>query len=364
MFQRLRTWGHWSAILVVLIVGAELAARVDDWIHNETPLWASPNRDRDLMVAETWGYRGRPNGSFRKWHLNQFGFRGPDVTREPSPSRPRIVVLGASETFGLYEDEGKEYPAQLRRLLAKDDSFEVVNAALAGISIKSMIPYWDHWVSGFRPHKVILYPSPHFYLDEKPPTSSENPSPPCGGMRPRLAERIRDVYRSMPDWVKAWREDWEIQRQTVGKPNDWLFTAPPLERLDLFVKDVTALVEQVCSMGAKPVLVTHAHSAADPARPEDEVYLRKMRISFPRATPATMIAFEKQANVALRELGRQRGIRVIDVDATMSGQQMWFADLVHFNNNGAARIAKILADELQLQEREKQVPGHSLTEHP
>src|SRR5205823_6456130 len=153
----------------------------------------------------------------------------------------------------------------------------------------------------------------------------------------RLEERIKNVYHTLPDWVQTWREDWEIRRQGAGKGKDWQFTQPPTDRLQLFRADVTTLVEHIRSAGATPILLTHAHSATYPPRPEDEVYLRRMRMFFPRATSLTMIAFENQANEAVRELGERESILVIDVDAAMSGRREWFADLVHFNDDGAAR---------------------------
>lgn len=137
MANRWRQALRWAAVLLLVGVGAEAAARLDDWIHDATPLLASPSRDRDLVVAESWGYRGRPHGAFRKWWLNAFGFRGPEIAQQPPSYHIRILILGASETFGLYESPDHEYPARLRARLASSPEIEVVNAAMAGISVKS-----------------------------------------------------------------------------------------------------------------------------------------------------------------------------------------------------------------------------------
>lgn len=45
---------------------------------------------------------------FSKWKLNALGFAA-QPSSERNPQAPRAMVLGASETFGLYEAEGKEY---------------------------------------------------------------------------------------------------------------------------------------------------------------------------------------------------------------------------------------------------------------
>ncbi|MCS7045231.1 MAG: hypothetical protein NZO58_02625 [Gemmataceae bacterium] len=330
-----------AALLSVALLGGECAARLDDWLHDATPVWASPSRERDLVLAEPWGYRGRPHGHYRKWRLNGFGFRGPEIAPEPSFDRDRWVILGASETFGLYEEADQEYPAVLRRLLA--ERAEVVNAAMAGITVKSMAPYWDHWVSRFGAKRVVVYPSPLFYLDVEAPALPTDPKVPPASFQLRLVERVKDVYRGLPSWMKAWREDWVIRRQLAGRDGTWLFHDVPSDRLQRFADDLRDLVGRIRRAGAEPVLVTHAHRATWPLRGEDEAALRAFRLFFPRALPATMVAFERAANQAILALGCDERVAVIDAAAVLSGKREWFADLVHFNDVGAAVMARLLA---------------------
>jgi lysophospholipase L1-like esterase len=337
-------------MLGVMLLGAEVAARLDDWLRHDVPVLANPERQRDLVVAESWGYHGRPYGRFRKWKLNAFGFRGPDMLLEPEPNRTRLLILGASETFGLYESADKEYPAQLGLLLG--DGYEVINAAMAGISLGSMLPYWENWASKFHGQRVLLYSSPMFYLDEEPP-APKDPRVTCPEsskgveFRFRLAGRIADTYHTLPEWIKRWREQWVIRRQCAGKGNEWLFTKVPEDRLDLFHHDLRKLVLAIRRQGAQPILVTHASSVASPLRVEDDTFIRRMRMFFPRALPETLIAFEDRANDLIRELASSEGLQLIDVDRVLSGNDTLFADMVHFNDAGAARMAGLLAQALR-----------------
>jgi hypothetical protein len=142
----------------------EFASRLDDYTHLGVPFAASPDRQRDLMTRESWGFRGKPGGRFQKWKLNAFGFRGPEIAREPEDGTKRVLILGASETFGLLESSDNEYPAQLRRHLQQKGRYEIINASLAGMSLAAMNSYWDNWGRQFQPHIVLIYPSPIFYL--------------------------------------------------------------------------------------------------------------------------------------------------------------------------------------------------------
>src|SRR5204863_4496985 len=137
-----------------------------------------------------------------------------------------------SETFGLYESTDEEYPAQLRRLLPERD---VVNAALAGMTLKSTRIYWHRWASKFEPTQVLIYPSPLFYLNDEDASvqshDSKTMQPVEQGFGFRLQDRLREAYRQLPAWIKDLREDWVVRNQTAGKDPSWYYSAVPVDRI-------------------------------------------------------------------------------------------------------------------------------------
>lgn len=345
----LRQLGFATAILA----GAEISSRVNDWIRYDVPLSANPNRERDLVLPEWWGYRGRPHGRYRKWQLDANGFRViPNLTNLQA-DEPRLLILGASETFGLYESPGNEYPAQLARALQAEQHVQVINAAMAGITLKSLIVYWDHWAGNFDAKQVVIYPSPQFYLDNESPTLSANPQrgePELSVLdfRPRLLDRLKDIYHQLPAWVKSYREEWVIHRETAGKSAAWFFSEVPEDRLNQFEHDLRQLLAHVRQRGAEPILLTHARSVTSPLLTTDENQLRAMRMFFPRAVAQTLLRFEEQANDVIRKVAADEHVVLIDVDHALSGQRGLFADLFHFNDAGAAKMAAVLAEQLPL----------------
>jgi hypothetical protein len=344
----LRRLVHGVGLAITLVLGAEIAARVDDYLHQGISPLASESRQKALVTPEPWGLHGRPDGQYRKWVLDRHGFRRTNVPSLAIAVWPQLLILGASETFGLYESPGKEYPAQLAQ---RRQDYQVHNVAIAGISLKSMVPYWDNWVSRHHGGPVLLYPSPQFYLDSEPPQLPKNPLDMqdrwrLADYRPRIVHRVVDRYHQMPEWVQAWREKWVIENQLAGNPQDWLFTTVAQDRLDLFEEDLVELIRHMQRDGAIPILVTHARSAGSPPRPEEETYLRRMRMFFPRATPDTLVAFEQRANDVIRRVARDKHLRLIDADKALSGQHELFADLFHFNDAGAEKMAELLAEQM------------------
>jgi lysophospholipase L1-like esterase len=335
-------WYRWVVALIVLLVAAEVTSRFDDWLFFGTPLLASPDRESDLTVHDEHGIHGRPGGRFRKWKLNGLGFRGAEVEERPAPGMVRVLVLGASETFGLYESEGNEYPAVLGRLLAEQShgKVEVINGAMAGISVRSMVPYWRKWLARLRPDVVVIYPSPLFYVDDEPPKEPPETPPVAGrpGLRSRFGERIFDTLRRFT--LLRW-----LRQEMLTRSRDDTFPEVPADRLERFTSDLRSLVETIRTDGAEPVLLTHAIKASNPPRPEDTNDLKAMQVFFPRATPEILVAFEEAAANAERTLARQEKVPLID-PAQFNGQRKLFADLVHWNDDGSREFADFLAAEL------------------
>ena len=330
---------------VVVLVSAETMARLDDAVRMGTPFLASPEYN-DLIMHDSLGIRGRPLAQYQKWRLNSAGFRGSEISRVPQPRCIRVAVIGASETFGYYESPGKEYPAQLADSLREKGCYEVVNAAIAGMSLPAAIQLWDNWVSRFRPDIVVLYLPPAFYLSEDPPhfaePTHEGASPVPSRFALRLMDRLHDRIE-YPDFIQRKRVAKSISREIAGKSDDWFFRTLPADRLALFRTHLDSLVTSIRATGAVPVLATHAMRFSDPPKASDADLLRSWRKFSPRATEDVLLAFERAAAVSTRELAHERGLPLADVADLMTGQTQWFADFTHFDDGGAGVAASVMA---------------------
>jgi len=331
----------------VLVGSAEMAARVDDWIRLGVPLTHTPDEVADLRILDSFGLHGRPFGRYHAWRLNNYGFRGPDMAARPAAGCTRIMTLGASETMGLYETPGKEFPAQLRDSLRPLGCYEVVNAGIAGMTTKSIVAFWNSYASRFGSQIVVIYASPAFYLGNElrgwtpqPAVKpvAESPSVPW---RPRLIDRVHQSVHT-PDFLQRIRLERLIAQDTRGKPPSWFFTSAPPDRVDAFMRDLDSLVTDIRAAGALPVLMTHAVRATNPPRPEDAFLLLGWRHFYPRATTEASLGFEHAVAERMREYGARTRTPVIDVEGPLSGRGELFGDVVHFNNAGSALVAGII----------------------
>ena len=336
--------------LLVAAGGAvsEVAVRADDYFRKGIPLGAAPSYD-DLVLHDGLGPHGRPNGRYAEFRLNSLGFRSSEAALVTRPGCWRVMAIGSSETFGTGTTLGQEYPAQLQDSLSIQGCYQVLNAALVGMGLRAMIQYWTTWASRAHPDLVVVLAIPTLYLGVAAPVFPAHAKQPklapartSFRLSSRLFERLHD-YIHYPDFIQRQRVQNALDVLTAGRPPDWYFQSVPGDRLAQYRRDLDSLVVAIRATGSEPILATYPIIFASALLPEDSSLMAAWRQYSPRAQPAVMLSFTSAANEAVRELGHERGVRVVDLAARMNGRQALFADITHYNNEGAHIVAGLVA---------------------
>ena len=336
--------------LLSLIV-LEVCARVDDTIKWGAPLLGTYSRE-SLTLLDKLGYRNRPNAQFEKWKINSFGFRGEEIQRQAPEGTIRIMILGASETFGLYEDPGKEFPAQLEAKLNQyiPGRFQVLNAAVPGISPPRIKHLYEHWLADFRPDWVIYYPSLSVYLLWNPPgplaldTISRQREK---RFKLRIMAKARvAIKRFLPDWLQTAMREIVIKQAIADIPPERIFFHVPPIRLELFEQQLAELVHTIQDSGARTVLTTHAVAIQPPISEHERQLLIGWRKLYPHVAEAAFLEMETVGNKVIKRVAATTGSELIDIDAKLPKKQAFFADHVHFTTEGAEQMAKLLTQSL------------------
>lgn len=341
----------------------EAGIRVDDWVRYGTPFFSPFRTQAQLMVRDAEGIHGRPNARFRKWILNAEGLRGPETTQAKPAGVLRLITIGASETFGLYENPGREYPRQLEDSLEamREDGrcrcvgitrFEVLNGALPGMGLPTVAQDVRNRLHRYSPDAMVLYPSPVQYLDElmpeaARPDSSPGANRPLGfrdGLYPRAIGRLRDQLKvSLPGVVKDYLRRRDAEASRTGRPAGWEFRRIPQERVDGYARDLAGALAGIRDAGATPFVVTHANAFA-PSRPRDASQLTAWGRFYPRALPDVILAFDDSAATITADVARRAAVPLVDWHAAANRQQgTLFQDFVHMTDRGAGILAGELA---------------------
>jgi hypothetical protein len=350
--------GEAFALAVLFAFSLEAACRIEDWVQFRTPIFARERSQQDLLVRDALGMHGRPGGRFQKWSLNAFGMRGPEVSQAKPARVIRVVTAGASETFGLYESPGREYPRQLEDTLnarlrdlpiaCGKWSAQVLNAAMPGMSLPTIDQDIRLRVHPLNPDFVVLYATPPAYLyDAAPVVASPDslnqiapPLPARNALFPRVADRLRTQIKSLlPAVLQDRIRQHEIRVMLDSHPRDWRFTSVPADRVKAFEADLRHTVGSIRSTGAIPVLVTHGNRFAGAAK-TDVGELRQWEKFYPRASGQTIVAFDSAARLTTIAVARDSRAVLIDLATTLGRSHgAAFADYSHFTDLGAGLAA-------------------------
>jgi hypothetical protein len=335
--------------LMIFAMTGEMCARVDDFIAYGAPLWGPYNTER-LYEQDQIGQRGRSGARYKKWQLNSLGYRGPEMRN----GTIRIICIGASETFGLYEADGEEYPRQLERDLnarARKDIFQVVNVAYPGETVATSILRVPEIVETIHPRFAIIYSSPASYIWLpwiRPPRTAGSSEKRSDNFEIRVADRTRVVLKSiLPERIQTWLRERDINSAAA---NYHVMDRVPEENVLRYGSDLATLVNELRTRGVEPILVTHADPFGEhPANPDYQL-LTSWRKFYPMLANGGFVDMEQRMNDAMRNLVVGGHIQLVDAAREIPPSHDNFVDFCHFTTLGAGLMASRLADEFSAQD--------------
>jgi hypothetical protein len=344
------------ALAFVFLTVLEATARTEDWVRYRTPFLSRMTESGQLMIRDVDGAHGRPGGRYQKWVMDSLGLRGPEVARAPRPGVVRVVTVGASETFGLFESPQREYPRQLQDSLNSvrcrgGRTYEVLNAALPGMVLPTITRDVETRLRRLRPEVIVIYPSPLFYLDEvqpfatPPDSTGRDQLPAWRALVPRTYDRLREQLKLLlPKWLQIRMRRQVIANELHRHPPGWRFTTVPADRMAAYDSDLRRLIGAIRASGATPVLMTHANYAMQPGDHDPNVLNAWAKI-LPRATEGVIVSFDSAARFVTLRVATDSAVIHADVAAELSKhfEKPVYADFAHFTDFGSARVAAIAA---------------------
>ena len=398
---------RWAGLALLFALTLEVCARLDDHFTWGAPLWGHYSQAL-LTVSDQYGIHSRPGARFEKWHVNAHGFRGPEITPQKPDGVTRVIVLGASETFGLYESPGKDYPAQLQTMLdhSNPGRYQILNAGCAGMTLPRFTHYVQVWLKHFEPDLVFIYPTPASYVATEPPRSSfsvrKGPPPPLPDNL-RLARKAKIALRAfLPAALLGWVRERNLERIAASHKPAWTWAGAPEDRVKLFRLHLTQLIDEIQKDGIKVLLATHAHRfPKSPAlwTAADRAQMARWRESYPRASANCLLQMDAAGNRVVRDIAQQRGLPLVDIAAAVPVTASYltrptelldllapaakrlvsiddlarlsqhladavappnhFADFVHFTDTGSQRAARAIVDVILALERDSKLSARA-----
>jgi lysophospholipase L1-like esterase len=357
--------------LGIFLAVLEVCARIDDLFRYGAALWSPYSADQLTALDEAGIKYNVPGARFEKWQNNARGFRGVDVPLEkPHPDTVRVVCLGSSETYGLFESPGEEWPAQLQRLLPLP-SWQIINAGVVGIDLRGYRAYLVKHVLPLNPDVVIIVTHPNRYATKyvrdhefkasaqalpRSPGKRSGCDPPFDLSKqirflPRFKQSLKaGMHKSFPAILQKYQErDMGRQvreiEQTRLKGRKALDFMPERCQED-FRRDLQDVVALLKDKGIRVMLTSYPslldRSTLDSYR---EIFMDARRFSVEYSL-AGLIDTRERLNAASAALAVSEGAMYADLCARVPHDSKYFGDGAHYTDQGARVVAETVADTL------------------
>lgn len=349
----------------------EIAARIDDWVRfGANPVGYYGSKVLRWVDDEGLPYN-RPGVRFEKWRHDAHGYREHPVSVAADSVAGDIVCLGTSESYGLHESPGREWPAVFASLVA-GDGLRVANASVVGMSPFQYGAFLNRYILAQHPGMVVLVVSPFNFVAGMTGGARPDPSAPVdpaqiarmrNACKPTPKELSRFLPKARVSFMKRLPDRWadaissrrqrrkSVQQGPGTMRSTALLDAPPRDQLIAYTSLLDELARHLSASGVEVVFSTYPNSLRDDGSASAADGMAGRRRWLPGYSPAGLMAISREFAAATLAHCDSMGYRCVDLEADLPKDDATFADSVHLTDVGADLVARSVYRELFAESR-------------
>lgn len=350
-------WGKVKALLVGTLIALVI---LEVFLRIWSPFGARVQGGKIVLPSGITYDLNRPegaNGLDEKIHhsKNSLGFRGPEKPQDWDKAET-VIAVGGSTTECFYLGDGKDWPAQLlSQLQGKHPNLWINNAGLDGHSTFGHQMLLDDYVVPLKPDYVLLMIGVNDIGIEEM-RSYDADAVGNKGIMPWLA-RNSSIFGTIANLRRAANARKAGLTHSFVSLQELKVLELPQDSIDkavtaqasgraAFGQRVDKILSTCKNAGIKPILVTQALLWGDTLDPVTGLNLGNRQLKEGGNGKQRLAVLESYNNV-LRSTAMKTNTPLIDLAAIMPKSTEYFYDAYHFTNAGAAKVAVLLAPELE-----------------
>lgn len=307
-------------------------------------------------------------------NVDNFGFRGENISKIKPKGTFRIFILGGSTVLNAYTPYEQTAPKILETLLQKkypDKKIEVINAGIDGYTSEHSLIQYLFKIRDFNPDMIIMWHGINdWYYSCSPPERAYGPFQPDYsnflGADAQMAYNdftippILSVKFVFVDFfIKFIQDNWysdiihvfQKNHQFSGYYTDatinkqYSMTSYP--SLYSYTRNVQELVDATKADHVTLILGDQANLYSNTLTPEEKskLYVPVLQCTRPDGTYpslSSMVTAMKNFNNATKNVAQNNNIQFVDLAAQIPKNLQYFTDDVHYTPLANAKIATIL----------------------
>lgn len=273
-------------------------------------------------------------GSSISVQSNSLGLRSPELAEKTADSS-RLVVLGASSTYGAYAKTNAEtFPALLQQRL--NGQLEVINAGIPGNDLDSQYQLYRQQLSGVNEDILIVYSG-----------LSNDIGRLCRKQQSDKSYALPQL--SAPKWLLS--VDLLLKNTTDLRYIPYEYQPMPdiSSLLAQYQTTLQAIIQLAQQRGVQHILLAENLTSF---RPEQPLSLQQtLASSALYYTPCLDVqqfseVFRQYNQTLAQVASAQQGVHYLPMSHLVPGGRQYFTDSVHFSAKGEQAMADALADAL------------------
>lgn len=274
-----------------------------------------------------------PNGEFKAWKINRFGFKDRPILKEKPPGTVRVINFGDSCTA----DGGPPYSGCLHQLLRDNPpgghSWDAFNMGVYGYSSVQGLRYYNLVGREFDPDIVTLYFgwNDHWISGYRP--DSHNLGLKMDKLSGKIAQRFLDkrIGQLAFRFLSPKESSMSIKMQDGDYPGDieQYLRVPQ----DEFRYTMGVFIDQVRADGALPIVITP---------PNGPSYSMALVHNGQAESLEQLAQTHKNYTEIIRAVAAEKNCALLDLATIMSGEEdydLFNKDGIHLTQKGLWRIA-------------------------
>ena len=273
--------------------------------------------------------------------IDDDGYRGPAIDR--GHSRFRILAIGDSCTFGTTLGESYPYPRVVEReLRRRGRDVEVINAGVKGYGVQNVLLRIEEF-KALKPELTTVYLGWNELYSETF----------FSGLLVRHSAALRLLHEAYAQAMRPYDDRTQQALAAYRKAKHPDPNAPEVAALDeytpLFMRRLVKVVDEMQSAGSRVVLLTLPGLYSTSETPDARA-LEKGHLPLFTDNPYVLARMVERYDECLRDLGRSRGLQVIDLETwsrtALVPRADHFFDSVHLYEESQGLVGARIAEEL------------------
>jgi lysophospholipase L1-like esterase len=353
---------QWLGLALIFFITLEFCARIDGKFKYDAPFTGNYSPS----ILRGYDKEGIPHNipevRFEKWENDSLGFRGPEITVQKPDGFIRIACMGTSESYGLYEQAGHEWPSLLTKNLSDKPNYQVINASIVGLPLTRYQAYLNKYVYKTSPDIMILVVNPWVFSVEVLRSKKEHANSYSTGPKLLYSDilPIRDLAgnpRIVPKMMQALRgflpanlvrkyQGYASNKQIETEEKNRLNGKVPIDTipqtcLTAYKSAMESLIDSLEQRNIRVILVTY------PTLMDEENLYQYPELARRRFVTEFslkgMLDVAKNIEKLTEEIAISDSIGFIPLNSRIPKTREFFADNVHFTDKGAELVANELA---------------------